>query len=122
MRINFLTAAGLAALLVTASTVPARGVGRPGITPVACGQQTWEATDAAFDALPGAKAFHGKYDGGLYHVEIPDKWNGEFMLSSHGFVGAAQTGRGAQLRVGIPAFREHLIAEGFAWASSALPP
>ena len=38
------------------------------------------AGDPAFDALPGAKAFFGKYDGGLYKHEIPDNWNGELAL------------------------------------------
>ena len=65
--------------------VPTEGVGRPGITPVACPQQTWQPTDPAFDALPGAKAFFGQYEGGIYRIEIPDRWNGELMLSAHGF-------------------------------------
>jgi dienelactone hydrolase len=93
-------------------------LGKPGITPVPCGEQAWQPTDPSFDALPGAKAYSGKYDGGVYHIEIPAKWNGELMLSSHGYV-AAGPGRGLELRVGAPAFRQHLIDEGFAWAASS---
>jgi dienelactone hydrolase len=97
---------------------PVKTVGRPGITPVACPQQTWEYADAAFDALPGAKAFSGKYDGGLYRIEIPGKWNGELMLSAHGYV-ANGGANGSRLRVGNPGIREHLIEQGFAWAASS---
>ena len=118
MRMRDLSAIGFAILIVTASIVPTAGVGRPGITPVACPTMAWEATDPAFEALPGAKAFSGKYEGGVYRIEIPDKWNGELMLSSHGYV-AAGAGRGQQLRAGNPAFRQHLVDEGFAWASSS---
>ena len=79
-RIRALVAAS-AALWPTSATT----AGRPGITPVACPQQTWESADPAFEALPGAKAFFGRYDGGLYRIEIPERWNGELMLSAHGF-------------------------------------
>lgn len=99
-------------------TGSALAAGPSGITPVPCGTQTWEPNDPTFQALPGAKAYFGKYDGGLYHVEIPDKWNGELVLSAHGFVGAGP-GRGAQLRVGEPLFRKHIIEEGYAWAASS---
>ncbi len=39
-----------------------------------------------FEALPGARAFFGNYEGGIYRIEIPEGWNGELMLSAHGFV------------------------------------
>ncbi len=97
---------------------PVAGVGRPGITPVACPVQSWENGDIAFDALAGAKAFHGTYEGGIYRIEIPDKWNGELMLSAHGFTTNAGP-QGSRLRVGIPTIREHLIEKGFAWAASS---
>jgi len=98
--------------------------GKPGITPAPCPDQAWEEADASFAALPGAKASFGRYDGGVYRIEIPDKWNGEIVLWAHGYVanGGAQ---GARLRVGVPGvgqgnpFREHLISQGFAWAASS---
>ena len=112
----------LSAILITASAafwpVPTAGVGRPGITPVACPQQTWQADDPAFEALPGAKAYFGQYDGGVYRLEIPERWNGELMLSAHGFTTNGGP-RGSELRVGLPLIREHLIQEGFAWAASS---
>jgi hypothetical protein len=65
---------------------PAHRLGRPGLTPVACRSQEWEAPEPALEARPGAKAFSGRYDGGLYQIEIPEKWNGELMLSAHGYI------------------------------------
>ena len=71
-----------------------------------------------FEALPGAKAFFGQYDGGLYKIEIPDNWNGELALYAHGFVSNAGA-NGSALRVGNSPIREHLIKDGFAWAASS---
>ena len=118
MRTKYLLLAILTAALSGLMTRPAETVGRPGITPVACPVQTWEFPDPAFEALPGAKAYFGKYDGGVYRIEIPEKWNGELMLSSHGFVSNAGP-EGSRLRVGNPAIREHLIQNGFAWGASS---
>ena len=93
--------AALIALVAAASLSPTAEVGRPGINPVACPTQTWENGDIPFDALPGAKAYFGLYDGGIYRIEIPDTWNGELMLSAHGFVSNAGP-QGSRLRVGNP--------------------
>ena len=90
---------------------PVETVGRPGITPVACSPQAWIQNDPAFEALPAAKAFFGTYEGGVYRIEIPTRWNGELMLSAHGFVSSGDE-RGSELRVGFPDIREHLIASG----------
>src|SRR5262245_1521560 len=108
----------LVALFVAIAIAPARGVGRPGITPVACPVQTWEPMDATFEALAGAKAYFGSYSGGIYRIEIPAKWNGELMLSAHGFTTNAGP-QGSRLRVGLPGIRQHLIDNGFAWAASS---
>lgn len=114
---RLISALTLAAALA-ASITPARGLGRPGVTPVACPNQEWQHDEAAFEALPGAKGFSGRYDGGLYRIEIPEKWNGELMLSAHGFVSNAGAS-GSRLRVGTPAIRQHVIEQGFAWAASS---
>ncbi len=110
-----------ALIAATAAAVwfqPAHGLGRPGLTPVACPSQEWEIPEPALEALPGAKAFSGRYDGGLYQIEIPEKWNGELMLSAHGYV--ANTGaNGSRLGVRPPAIRQHVISQGFAWAASS---
>ena len=93
-------------------------LGKPGLTPVPCPQQEWQLAEASFEPLPGAKASFGKYDGGLYRIEIPEAWNGELVLFAHGFV--PNTGpQGATLRVGVHRFREHVVKSGFAWAASS---
>jgi pimeloyl-ACP methyl ester carboxylesterase len=106
--------------IVTAggATRTTAALGKPGVTPLPCPQQEWQHADAAFDALPGARALFGKYDGGLYRIEIPEKWNGELVLFAHGFVASAGP-TGSTLRVGNHRFREHLVKEGFAWAASS---
>ena len=119
MRLHNLALGAAAACLVGGISIqPAAGVGRPGLTPVACPSQTWEPGEAPFEALPGAKAHFGSYDGGIYRIEIPAKWNGELMLSAHGFVSNAGP-QGSRLRVNNPAIRQHLIDSGFAWAASS---
>ncbi|HZP47971.1 MAG TPA: hypothetical protein VFB07_05540 [Vicinamibacterales bacterium] len=95
-----------------------RAVTRPGINPVPCPQQDWQFGDPSFDAIAGAKAFSGRYDGGLYEIEIPDRWNGELVLYAHGYVPNAGQ-NGSNLRVGKHPIREHLIEHGFAWAASS---
>ena len=118
MFFKALACAALAALAAIVATPGAAALGRPGITPVPCPTQTWQFGDPKFEALPGAKAFFGSYDGGLYRVEIPDNWKGELALFAHGFV--PNTGeRGSMLRVGNSPIREHLITEGVAWAASS---
>jgi dienelactone hydrolase len=119
MRLRALTCAVTVAAVALASTTkhPA-ALGRPGITPVPCPAQEWQPGDPTFEALPGAKAFFGKYDGGLYKIEIPDNWNGELALYAHGFV-TNQGTQGSALRVGNSPIREHLITEGYAWAASS---
>jgi pimeloyl-ACP methyl ester carboxylesterase len=124
MNVKPIVFAALLATIGGMATVTTRELGKPGITAVPCPDQRWEEADATFSALPGAKAFFGHYDGGAYHIEIPDNWNGELVLWAHGYVanGGAQ---GSQLRVGVPGvgqgnrFREHLISGGFAWAASS---
>jgi ankyrin repeat protein len=110
-------AAAVAIVALVAASRPS-ALGRPGITPIPCPDQAWEFGDPQFEALPGAKAFFGKYDGGLYRVEIPDNWNGELALYAHGFVSNAGAS-GSMLRVGNSPIREHLIKNGFAWAASS---
>ena len=119
MRLRaFACATVVAIIAIGARTQKTTALGKPGVTPVPCPQQEWQYSDAAFDALPAAKAIFGKYDGGLYRIEIPDKWNGELVLFAHGFVASAGPA-GSTLRVTNHRFREHLVNEGFAWAASS---
>jgi pimeloyl-ACP methyl ester carboxylesterase len=119
MRFRSLACAAAAALIaVGATTRTTPALGRPGVNPVPCPQQAWELGDPTFEALPGAKAFFGQYDGGIYRIEIPDNWNGEFVLYAHGFVSNAGA-NGSALRVGNSPIRAHLIEQGYAWAASS---
>jgi dienelactone hydrolase len=118
MRVRAFVCAAFAAGLALVSTRPTLAIGRPGVTPVPCPTQEWQLGDPKFDALPGARAFFGQYDGGIYRIEIPDDWNGELALYAHGFVSNAGA-QGSALRVGNSPIREHLIKSGYAWAASS---
>lgn len=119
MRSRLAVAALIAAGLASTLTVhPRAAVGKSGVTPVPCPQQEWQLGESVFEPLPGAKAFHGKYDGGLYRIEIPDNWNGDLVLFAHGFVSNAGQ-NGSNLRVGTHRFREHIVKQGYAWAASS---
>lgn len=118
MRIRgFIVAAAIAWWAIGSIAQP-EALGRPGITPVPCPEQTWQFGDPKFEALAGAKAFFGQNDGGLYRVEIPEMWNGELVLFAHGFVSNAGP-QGSTLRVGNTPIRDHLIRNGYAWAASS---
>jgi pimeloyl-ACP methyl ester carboxylesterase len=108
----------VAAIAIGTAPQPQAEVGKPGVTPVPCPTQEWQFGDAPFEPLPGAKAHFGKYDGGLYRIEIPDNWNGDLVLFAHGFVSNAGT-NGSMLRVGTHRFREHVVKNGYAWAASS---
>jgi pimeloyl-ACP methyl ester carboxylesterase len=90
----------------------------PDIDPVPCPTRSWQDAEAGFEALPGAKAYFGRYDGGLYRVEIPNDWNGDLVLYAHGYRAAAGD-RGGILSVGNSPIREHLVEGGYAWAASS---
>jgi pimeloyl-ACP methyl ester carboxylesterase len=113
-------AAACGAAIVATWLAPARvaTMGKPGVTPVPCPNQTWQVNDPAFEALPGAKAYAGQYDGGLYRIEIPENWNGDLVLYAHGYR-AVSGNNGTALSVGNAPIREHLIDEGYAWAASS---
>ena len=92
----------------------------PPLQPFPCPDMPWRLGSPAFTALPGAQAYYGQYAGGLYRVEVPDKWNGELVLYAHGYV--AQTGpTGDLLQVPSiqPGWRANMIQQGFAWAASS---
>ncbi len=119
MRLRAVALAAVVAILAIALTTrTTSAVTRPGLAALPCPQQEWQIGDPAFEALSGAKAFFGKYDGGIYRVEIPDNWNGELALYAHGFVSNAGA-QGSALRVGNSPIRQHLIEQGYAWAASS---
>lgn len=75
---------------------------------------TYRAIDPRFDALPGATAIYGQYEGGAYQIEVPANWNGDVVYYAHGF-----RGNPPDLTVSFPPLRDHLIAGGYAWAASS---
>jgi pimeloyl-ACP methyl ester carboxylesterase len=111
------TALGVAAALGLAPTADSPAAPLD-IEPAPCPSRTWQDGDAAFEATTGARAFFGRYDGGLYRIEIPERWNGDLVLYAHGYR-AAGGENGGLLRVGNAPIRQHLIKKGFAWAASS---
>jgi pimeloyl-ACP methyl ester carboxylesterase len=73
-----------------------------------------DQTALPFTALANATAYYGIYQGAGYRIEIPINWNGELVMYAHGF-----RGDGPALTVDNPPIREHLIAQGYAWAASS---
>jgi pimeloyl-ACP methyl ester carboxylesterase len=127
-----MTAHGLrttvAAVLVAGSvavTAPATGAGprdhsplrdQPVPEPVRVPQEPEgiSLADPAFDALPGATADYGTLGGAAFQIEIPDRWSGRLVMWMHGY-GELQP----EANVAPPDFRQHLIANGDAWAASS---
>ena len=70
--------------------------------------------DPYFEPLGGAHAESGYYSGGAYRIEVPSAWNGGLVLFAHGY-----RGEGPDIFVGDSPIREHLIANGYAWAASS---
>jgi len=66
-----------------------------------------------FEALPGATAFWGIHNNAGYRVEVPDNWNGDLLVYTHGLT------LGPELMVQEPPIRQYLISHGFAWAASS---
>jgi len=84
---------------------------------VASAQQTTEygvVGDPFFEPLGGASAESGYYAGGAYRIEVPSVWNGGLVLFAHGY-----RGEGPDIFVSDSPIREHLIANGYAWAASS---
>ncbi len=70
--------------------------------------------DPYFEVLGGASAEWGYYPGGAYRIEVPTEWNGGLVLFAHGY-----RGEGPDIFVSDSPIREHLIANGYAWAASS---
>jgi hypothetical protein len=84
---------------------------------VASAQQTTDygvVRDPYFEPLGGASAESGFYPGGAYRIEVPTAWNGGLVVFAHGY-----RGEGPEIFVSDSPIREHLIANGYAWAASS---
>lgn len=106
-----------AGLLILSSCVSAPESG----TRLHDSRQFTPAAEIAFEAQPGARAFYGTYDGiqgpAVYAAEFPANWDGGgLVMFTHGYRGV-----GGTLSVSVPsaAFREAVLASGYAWAASS---
>jgi hypothetical protein len=84
-------------------------------------RQFTPASELAFEALPGARAFYGTYAAlqgdAVYAAEFPEGWNGGgLVMFAHGYRGV-----GSSLAVSVPsaAFRQAVLDAGYAWAASS---
>jgi pimeloyl-ACP methyl ester carboxylesterase len=73
------------------------------------------AADPVFDPLPGAEAFFGELNGGVFRIEMPDEWNGGLMLYMQGSQRFAE----GVTATSPPFLRHYLIERGYAWASTS---
>jgi dienelactone hydrolase len=97
--------------VVAADAVPTPAARVLPITPVAA---EYTLADPAFQALAGARALWGTYEGGAYQIEVPDAWNGDVVYFAHGYRLNVP-----ELTVTPPPIRDHLIARGYGWAASS---
>jgi pimeloyl-ACP methyl ester carboxylesterase len=112
---------GVLAAVAIAGLILAPSVSAQGFTPIPCAAAPTSKDNPSFQALPGAKAYFGDYEGGMYRFEVPDSWNGELALVMHGTnFGAAMTfGGGARNPfAGTDVLREYFLSNGFAWGAS----
>lgn len=69
-----------------------------------------------FDEVPGipTQRFWGVDAGAGYRIEIPDGWNGDLVVYTHGF-----RGEGPALTVDSPPLRAYYLSRGYAWLASS---
>lgn len=69
-----------------------------------------------FDALPGLPStrYWGVDEGAGYRIEVPDSWNGDLVVYTHGY-----RGNGPELKVDSPPLRQYYLALGYAWLASS---
>lgn len=69
-----------------------------------------------FDAIPGLPSTRdwGIDKGAGFRIEVPDNWNGDLIMYTHGY-----RGNGAELTVDDPPLRAYYLSKGYAWAASS---
>ncbi len=121
MTITFAALMAVLILPLLSSSIARPATAAAEFVPTPCADLDWQVQDPTFTALDGAKAYFGEYEGGAYKIEIPDTWNGELILYAHGYRSSAGT-NGVMLAAptfGNSGWREHVISEGYAWATSS---
>ena len=75
-----------------------------------------DETKLPFDEVPGfpSTRYWGIDAGAGFRIEVPDNWNGDLVVYTHGF-----RGNGAELTVDNPPLRLHFLANGYAWLASS---
>lgn len=75
-----------------------------------------DETKLPFDEVPGLPSTRlwGVHKGAGYRIEVPDGWNGDLVMYTHGF-----RGNGAELTVDNPPLRVYYLSLGYAWAASS---
>ncbi len=69
-----------------------------------------------FDEVPGfpSTRYWGIDKGAGFRIEVPDNWNGDLIVYTHGY-----RGTGAELTVDSPPLRTYFLANGYAWVASS---
>jgi len=106
----------VAAVWLLAFTVPAFATHSETEVPQDTREFFVDESKLPFDAVPGlpAQQLWGIDEGAGYRIEVPDTWNGELVVYTHGSRGA-----GAELTVDNPPLREYYLALGYAWLASS---
>ncbi len=75
-----------------------------------------DETKLPFDAIPGLPSQRqwGVDKGAGYRIEVPDAWNGDLVVYTHGY-----RGEGAELTVDNPPLRAYYLSRGYAWLASS---
>lgn len=75
-----------------------------------------DETKLPFDAVPGLPSdrFWGIDEGAGFRIEVPEQWNGDLVVYTHGF-----RGNGEELTVDNPPLREYYLSLGYAWLASS---
>lgn len=87
------------------------------LTTEALANKEWIINEEAlpFTPRPGATAYWGVHAEAAYRMEVPANWNGNLVLSCHGYVAATTK----TLSVSTPTMRDLWLSQGFAWAASS---
>ena len=75
-----------------------------------------DETKLPFDEMPGlpSERYWGVDEGAGYRIEVPEAWNGDLVVYTHGF-----RGTGDELTVDNPPLRQYYLANGYAWLASS---
>lgn len=113
--IAFISSVGLT-LFAAYPAVAGHGFGREPEVPQDTREFFVDESKLPFDAVPGVPThrYWGINDGAGYRIEVPEAWNGDLVVYTHGFRGEI-----AELTVDNPPLREYYVSLGYAWLASS---